>query len=145
MEEQSFSIYMLDPDARVNAGLRSVSLQEHYRLGGSGELKLAAEELTGIKVDRYLYTAEKGFKTVLRTLGNGLVLNVPSKIDYRGEDFTLRLQPGEQTLNADTLLKWVKYTGGGRQAQQDRQAQMLCAAFDQLITIDHARDAEKLF
>ena len=33
----------------------------------------------------------------------------------------------------------------GRQAQQDRQAQMLCAAFDQLITIDHARDAEKLF
>lgn len=58
-------------------------------MGGSGELKLAAEELTGIKVDRYLYTAEKGFKTVLRTLGNGLVLNVPSKIDYRGEDFTL--------------------------------------------------------
>ena len=98
-----------------------------------------------MKADRYLYTAEKGFKTVLRALGNGLVLNVPSKIDYRGEDFTLRLQPGEQTLNADTLLKWVKYTGGGRQAQQERQAQMLCAAFDQLITIDHARDAEKLF
>lgn len=84
MEEQSFSIYMLDPDARVNAGLRSVSLQEHYRLGGSGELKLAAEELTGIKVDRYLYTAEKGFKTVLRTLGNGLVLNVPSKLIIAG-------------------------------------------------------------
>lgn len=75
---------MLDPDARVNAGLRSVSLQEHYRLGGSGELKLAAEELTGIKVDRYLYTAEKGFKTVLRTLGNGLVLNVPSKLIIAG-------------------------------------------------------------
>ena len=74
-----------------------------------------------------------------------MALNVPSKIDYRGDDFTLRLQPGEQTLNADTLLKWVKYTGGGVQARMERQAQMLCAAFDQLISVENMRDADPLF
>lgn len=145
LDQQLFSVYMLDPEAQAKAGARSVSLQEHYRLGGSRELKLAVEELTGVTADRYIYAAEKGFKTVLRTLGNGLALHVPSKIDYRGDDFTLRLQPGEQTLNADTLLKWVKYTGGGVQARLERQAQMLCAAFDQLISVENMRDADPLF
>lgn len=145
MDQQLFSVYMLDPNAQAKEGSRSVSLQENYQMGGIGALRLAVADLTGIKADRYVYAAEKGFKAVLRALGNGVVLNVPSRIDYRGDDFTLRLQPGEQTLNADTLLKWIKYDGGGREAQLERQAQMLCAAFDQLINIENVRDADKLF
>lgn len=145
MDRQRFTVSMLDPGAQANAGSRSVSLQEHYRMGGVGELRLAAEQLAGVKADRYLYATEKGFKAVLRALGNGVVLDVPTKIDYRGSDFTLRLQPGEQTLNAETLLKWIKYEGGGREAQMERQAQMFCASFDQFISIEHVRDADQLF
>ena len=145
MDEQLFSVYTLDPSMQVKAGSRNLSLQEHYQLGGIGELQLAVEDATGVKADRYIYAAEKGFKAVLRALGNGVALDVASEIDYRGEDFTLRLQPGEQTLNADTLLKWIKYTGGGRAAQLERQSQMLCAALDQLINVENVRDADSLF
>lgn len=145
MDQQLFTIFMLDPDAQANVSSRSVSLQEHYQTGGIGELKLAAEAFTGVQADRYLYATEKGLKAVLRTLGNGVVLEVPSRIDYRGEDFTLRLQPGKQTLNADTMLKWIKYRNDGREVQKDRQALMLCAAFDQLINVENVRDSEQLF
>lgn len=145
MDEQLFSVYMVDPATRVQAGSRNLSLEEHYQLGGIGELQLAVEASTGVKADRYLYATEKGFKAVLRALGNGVAVDVPSEIDYRGEDFTLRLQPGEQTLNADTLLKWVKYTGGGRAAQLKRQSLMLCAVLDQLINVENVRDADSLF
>lgn len=145
MDQQLFSVSVFDLAEQADVGSRSVSLQEHYQTGGVGELQLAVEKIAGVKADRYLYATEKGFKAVLRALGNGLVLDVPAKIDYRGEDFTLRLQPGEQTLNADTLLKWIKYAGGGRGAQLNRQAQMLCAAFDQLISVENVRDADSLF
>lgn len=145
MDHQLFSIYMLNPDTQAKAGSRSVSLQEQFQTGGVGALRQAVEEITGIKADRYVYTAEKGFKAILRALGNSVILDVPAKIDYRGDDFALRLQPGEQTLNADTLLKWVKYTQGGREAQLDRQALFLRAVFDQLINVENVRDADRLF
>ena len=48
-------------------------------------------------------------------------------------------------MNADTLLKWVKYTGGGRAAQLKRQSLMLCAVLDQLINVENVRDADSLF
>ena len=65
MDEQLFSVYTLDPSMQVQAGSRNLSLQEHYQLGGIGELQLAVEAATGVKADRYIYAAEKGFKAVL--------------------------------------------------------------------------------
>lgn len=122
----------------------SKSAQTYYTQGGVARVRQALQAQYGIRIDRYLHADETGFKSALNTLG-GIRITIEKRIEHREDSLNLVLLAGEQTIKADTMLRYVKYNTLCAQEGVARQAALLEAMLRQYFTQANVAKGEKLY
>ncbi|MEG1845390.1 MAG: LCP family protein [Oscillospiraceae bacterium] len=107
MEIKTISVYNLAPDAKYIFNDTSLTLNEHFVKNGISGMKLAVENQTKIKIDKYIKASETNFKKIIDKIGT-VDVNIPFDINYKSNDFTLSLNSGVQNLSGDMLVKYLK-------------------------------------
>ncbi|MEG2080568.1 MAG: LCP family protein [Oscillospiraceae bacterium] len=107
MEIKTISVYNLAPDAKYIFNDTSLTLNEHFVKNGISGMKLAVENQTKIKIDKYIKATETNFKKIIDKIGT-VDVNIPFDINYKSNDFTLSLNSGVQNLSGDMLVKYLK-------------------------------------
>ncbi|MTI85751.1 MAG: LytR family transcriptional regulator [Firmicutes bacterium] len=117
-EAKRMSMLSIPRDSRVQipgSGLDKINAANVY-----GGPELAAEtvsQLIGVNVDKYILTNFYGFKDIVDALG-GVTLNVEKNMYKAGEQsyggrFGINLKKGEQRLDGDKALQYVRFRGDG--------------------------------
>lgn len=88
-----------------------VSFQTVFAKNGLAGLKNAVSSAYGIQFDRYIKMTESNLKKAISSIGD-ISLQIPSAIAYRGTDYSLFLDAGEQTLTGDLFVKYLRYAEG---------------------------------
>lgn len=113
---RQISVSLLDPsysDASASV------LSERYKNGGIAGLKAAVSDVYGVSIDRYIRVTEVNLKKIVSEIGD-ISVEVPEPIQYRGEDYSLFLDSGEQSLTGDLFVKYLKYASQTGKAQAAR-------------------------
>lgn len=99
------------PTATEVPGRGPHSLAEAYASGGISLLVLAAENLLGARVDRYVDVAESDARDLFGAL-EPLEVDVPAAARIPGDDgTTLLFEPGPQAVDADALAAYLYRPG----------------------------------
>lgn len=140
MDKLKLTVRVLDPEEKSG----DKTLQKSYSDGGLQGLKTAVDG-TGVEIDRYAATDEKGFRSIFKAVGNNVTVNVPQKINVSSDKMSLRLNEGEQKMTAVTLSKYLRCDSPSKEAKLKAQETVLCALLDQLINEDNLSQGENLF
>ncbi len=121
--------------SRINTAYR---FGEAYKLPGGG-MALAAktvENFIGVPVDYVALIDFNAFVQFIDALG-GLDMHIkqPIKVDPIGPGKTIKLMPGVQTLDGQTVLAYARnrYTQDGDFDRSNRQQEVILALRDQII------------
>lgn len=108
--ENKVVIVPLQSDICTTLDGKSNTLYEFYRLGGTSDAKRAAEQSTGIKIDKYIKFTESSFVTFSNFMGN-VNYNIPYNLIYENENTgeSTIIKSGDQTLDSNSLRKVLSY------------------------------------
>ncbi len=141
MTQGSLTVSPMETDKPVAApDGGSGTLQQMLDQGGVNRLVSALEHTCGIRISKYIRSTDSGFKSVINTVG-GVVVTVPENIDVHSEKLTFIINQGEQTMNGDTLLKYLRYHDGDLTGQ----AEILAAIFRQKLTAASFESADNVY
>ncbi|MGN0519400.1 MAG: LCP family protein [Candidatus Fimenecus sp.] len=107
-ETNILSVCALEPDSKTIPNLEA-DLQTVFEKNGMAGLKSAVSSAYGIQIDRYIKLTESNLKKVISAVGD-ISMQIPESIAYRGEDFSLFLDAGVQTLTGDLFTKYLRFT-----------------------------------
>jgi len=130
--------------AKINAAY-AYGLKDDKQGGGARLLSQAVQDVTGLPMDYYIVIDFAGFEKAIDTLG-GIDVNVDQSFtDYfyptlNYEYQTLSFQEGEQHMNGDLALKFVRSRHGTNGEGSDfargrRQQKVLVAAKDKIFSL----------
>jgi LCP family protein required for cell wall assembly len=130
-------ILSLPRDTRTYVRGRLTKLNEANREGGPS---LAAESISdllgGVAIDRYMRINVQGVEKLIDALG-GVTVNVPKDMKYRDDSqhLYIDLKAGEQTLNGDQALQFLRfrYDDKGDIGRIQRQQMMMRAVIEQTL------------
>ena len=108
--------------------------------GGVSRLLSALEYTCSIKIAKYIRSTDSGFKAAVNAVG-GIVMTVPESIDVHSEKLTFIINQGEQTMNGDTLLKYLRYHEGDLAGQME----ILAEIFRQTFTAAEFSSADRVY
>lgn len=114
--ERRISISLLDPSYKDAS---AATLSGHYQNGGIAGLKMAVSDCFGLTIDRYIRVTEANLKQIIAEIGD-ITVQVPEPIRYRGTDFSLFLDSGEQSLTGDLFVKYLKFASQDGKAEAAR-------------------------
>lgn len=108
--ENKVVIVPLQTDICTTLDGKSNTLYEFYRLGGIPDAKRAAEQSTGIKIDKYIKFTESSFVTFSNFMGN-VNYDVPYNLIYENESTgeSTIIKSGDQTLDSTSLRKILTF------------------------------------
>lgn len=114
-QEQRVVLLSIPRDTRVNIprhGWDKINATTVY--GGPDTARKAVSELLGVPVDYYVMTNFEGFRDIVDVLG-GVTIDVERRMYYRdplaSPPLMIDLQPGEQRLDGNKALQYVRYRG----------------------------------
>jgi LCP family protein required for cell wall assembly len=116
-----------------------------YR-GGFKTLAATLQHNFGVKPDHYVLINFRSFKQLIDSLG-GLVVNVAQPVTdkYPGKG-TITIKKGENKMNADLVLWYVRTRKTTNDfARNRRQQEVLVALFEKLITMDALRRVPEFY
>lgn len=125
-EENSIMVATLDPFTSVTVNSTGNTLQGWFQTTGINGLLQAVETNTQLKIDRYIKQSENNLKKVITKVGD-ITVDIPQAISYRGTDFSLFLENGQQKLTGDLFIKYLQYAG------TEEQANAVCALLRQTL------------
>lgn len=125
-EENSIMVTTLDPFTSVTVNSTGNTLQGWFQTTGINGLLQAVETNTQLKIDRYIKQSESNLKKVITKVGD-ITVDIPQAISYRGTDFSLFLESGQQKLTGDLFIKYLQYAG------TEEQANAVCALLRQTL------------
>ena len=125
-EENSIMVATLDPFTSVTVNSTGNTLQGWFQTTGINGLLQAVETNTQLKIDRYIKQSESNLKKVITKVGD-ITVDIPQAISYRGTDFSLFLESGQQKLTGDLFIKYLQYAG------TEEQANAVCALLRQTL------------
>lgn len=125
-EENSIMVATLDPFASVTVNSTGNTFQGWFQTTGINGLLQAVETNTQLKIDRYIKQSESNLKKVITKVGD-ITVDIPQAISYRGTDFSLFLESGQQKLTGDLFIKYLQYAG------TEEQANAVCALLRQTL------------
>jgi len=88
--------------------LSGESLSSVYSKSGASGLEAAVTSETGAEFTKYIKVTESQLKKLVSKIGD-VTVQVPSDINYKGDDFTLLLDSGAQSLTSDLFCKYFMY------------------------------------
>ncbi len=109
-----------------------------YNTDGEKGLKDFISGRYNISVDKYAVFLEKDFKSFLSKF-DGIMINVPEKIDYKSYDFNLLLEKGQQSVSGDIAYKLLKV------CDEDSIELVLCDIVNSILTPKFIDRSESLF
>lgn len=125
-EENSIMVATLDPFTSVTVNSTGNTFQGWFQTTGINGLLQAVETNTQLKIDRYIKQSESNLKKVITKVGD-ITVDIPQAISYRGTDFSLFLESGQQKLTGDLFIKYLQYAG------TEEQANAVCALLWQTL------------
>jgi LCP family protein required for cell wall assembly len=108
MDEKQISVMSFENDTNISFDGKSGTFSDIYSTGGASGLSQAVEKCYGIKIDRFIDITETNFKRVVSYLGDAVIYS-DEKINYKGGDYVLMLDEGEQSATGETVLSYFKY------------------------------------
>lgn len=108
-ESESITVSAIDPmhilhtETAVDQNFQSV-----FESQGLAGLKKAVASEYDLPIHRYIQVTESNLKKAISTVGD-ISLHVPQSVQYRGTDFSLYLDSGEQRLTGDLFTKYLQY------------------------------------
>ncbi len=106
-EKNVLSVCALDTNT-LAAPSSDTDFQTIFIKNGMAGLKNAVSSAYGIQIDRYIKLTESNFKKAISAVGD-ISMEISAPIAYRGEDFSLYLDAGVQTLTGDLFTKYLRY------------------------------------
>ena len=106
-EKHVLSVCALDTNT-VAAATLDADFQTIFIKSGMAGLKNAVTSAYGIQIDRYIKLTESNCKKAISAVGD-ISMEISAPIAYRGEDFSLYLDAGVQTLTGDLFTKYLRY------------------------------------
>ena len=125
-EENNIMVATLDPFTSVTVNSTGNTFQGWFQTTGINGLLQAVETNTQLKIDRYIKQSESNLKKVITKVGD-ITVDIPQAISYRGTDFSLFLESGQQKLTGDLFIKYLRYAG------TEEQANAVCALLRQTL------------
>ncbi len=125
-EENRIMVATLDPFTSVTVNSTGNTLQGWFQTTGINGLLQAVETNTQLKIDRYIKQSESNLKKVITKVGD-ITVDIPQAISYRGTDFSLFLESGQQKLTGDLFIKYLQFAG------TEEQANAVCALLRQTL------------
>lgn len=125
-EENSIMVATLAPFTSVTVNSTGNTFQGWFQTTGINGLLQAVETNTQLKIDRYIKQSESNLKKVITKVGD-ITVDIPQAISYRGTDFSLFLESGQQKLTGDLFIKYLQYAG------TEEQANAVCALLRQTL------------
>lgn len=125
-EKNSIMVATLDPFTSVTVNSTGNTFQGWFQTTGINGLLQAVETNTQLKIDRYIKQFESNLKKVITKVGD-ITVDIPQAISYRGTDFSLFLESGQQKLTGDLFIKYLQYAG------TEEQANAVCALLRQTL------------
>lgn len=125
-EENSIMVATLDPFTSVTVNSTGNTFQGWFQTTGINGLLQAVETNTQLKIDRYIKQSESNLKKVITKVGD-ITVDIPQAISYRGTDFSLFLESGQQKLTGDLFIKYLQYAG------TEEQENAVCALLRQTL------------
>ena len=116
------------------------TVQQQLDAGGVSRLVSALEHTCSVDVAKYIRSTDNGFKNAINAVG-GVVFTVEESIDVHTDELTFILDRGEQTMNGDTLLKYLRYFKG----DDAKQAEILASIFRQKLTAAEFASADRVY
>lgn len=138
--EQSVAIMSIPRDTRVEIpgrGMDKINATTVY--GGPEMTREVVSELLGVPVPYHVVVDFNGFKEIVDIMG-GVTIDVESRMYYRDPQesppFVIDLQPGEQRLDGDKAMQYVRYRGDGLAdiTRTQRQQKFLMALADEMLS-----------
>ncbi len=140
-ENNAIFVSALDADTAPSAQ-NAVSFQTVFAKNGLAGLKNAISSAYGIQFDRYVKMTESNLKKAISSIGD-ISLHIPSEIAYRGTDYSLFLDAGEQILTGDLFVKYLRYAEG--EAKSDAAAALVRGSLQSLNGENRERQFNTLF
>ena len=140
MDGRTLSIQGLDTAASIDVSGCTGNFEAQLNYGGIAQLVLAAEKLSGKKVNKYVTSTDSDFRSAINYVG-GVEINVEKAIDIRRPDLTAVIGAGKQTMTGDTLLKYIRCFEG----QPIKQAEIIAAAIEQKLTVSYLDKADRYY
>ena len=112
-----------------------------YAFGGHKLTQQTVENLLGVKIDHYILIDTKSFAGIIDAIG-GVDLNVEKRMYYEDPwddngGLVIDLYPGEQHLDGDRAIQYVRYRDGeGDIGRVGRQQKFVKAVLAQVISPD---------
>lgn len=123
---------------------RSDTLSGHYGYGGMEQVVKAVEQGLSVPIDRYISVTKNGLSDLVKVLG-GIPMTFDEALSYNGEDFSLNLKAGEQTVSGESFYKYLMYPDSGKNQQLQNQGKAFCAFTDAVLTLDNILDGDEFF
>lgn len=137
-EENSIMVATLDPFTSVTVNSTGNTFQGWFQTTGINGLLQAVETNTQLKIDRYIKQSESNLKKVITKVGD-ITVDIPQAISYRGTDFSLFLESGQQKLTGDLFIKYLQYAG------TEEQANAVCALLRQTLQSFNEENLDTMF
>lgn len=142
------AIVTADMDAKTFA-VRPISTENRdyvnaLKTGGSTELVDTVEKAENIEITNYAASDTETFATAINYMG-GLEYAVDNRVDYRTDELTLILTPGNQTIRGDTLMKYFRYCKSLGNEGLKIQGKLIAAMLDSYINSENLENGITIY
>lgn len=139
MDKERAALLSVPRDTRVplNGGYEKIN--HAYAYGGHKLTQESVESLLGVKIDHYILIDTKAFARIVDAIG-GVDIDVEKRMYYEDPwddngGLVIDLYPGEQHLDGDHAIQYVRYRDGeGDIGRIARQQKFMRAVLAELIT-----------
>ncbi len=138
-ESETVTVSVIDPTSTFQSDSSAPQdFQSVFESQGLAGLKKAVTAVYALPVHRYIQVTESNLKKAIGSMGD-ISLNVPQAIQYRGTDYSLYLDGGEQRLTGDLFIKYLNYT------DLNGKSEAACALVKTVLFSFGENNREKLF
>lgn len=126
-------------DTRVLIEGNYEKINHAYAYGGHKLTQQTVEKLLGVKIDHYILIDTRSFERIVNAIG-GVDIDVEKRMYYEDPwddngGLVIDLYPGEQHLDGDKAIQYVRYRDGeGDIGRIGRQQKFMQAVLEKLIT-----------
>lgn len=126
-------------DTRVLIEGSYEKINHAYAYGGHKLTQQTVEKLLGVKIDHYILIDTRSFERIVNAIG-GVDIDVEKRMYYEDPwddngGLVIDLYPGEQHLDGDKAIQYVRYRDGeGDIGRIGRQQKFMQAVLEKLIT-----------
>lgn len=132
------SVCTLSPAETAAYNGETAAFSAIYQKYGLAGLRESVASALGISLERYVKQTEAQLRQVIGEIGD-ITVHIPEAIEYRGADYTLFLDAGEQSLTGDLFAKYIRYSA------VEQQADAVCALVQKLLSAFDPADPSPLF